>query len=894
MKRPEMAAIGRIAGRTALRNWKRTGLVVALIAIPVAAAQIASGMFAASRIAPEEYATQQLGSAGALIQAYAPTPDSAEWVEGQLADLVPGAATHSYRNVYGSIPDVTDYVEITDLDITHPLAQGKLGLVSGAVPTRSGEVAISDGVAAATNAEIGDDVSLAIDGGQTESFTVVGTFRDALYRNRDIVILSVVDMDAVFATTVNTLEFAVRDISWLVDGGDTEALVSDVRGRWEEARSSFRPEPALPRPAILEFLDADLYASLSADQIEELVAYAELRSEAILEAETAIYSEAFRLLGGSPPTYPEIGASAPSDYLGWESGADQVLQAPAVIGTVIAALMLAEVALVAGAAYATGIRRRLRELGLLSVNGATVQHLRFIVVGEGMVAGLVGAGIGTAIAIAALQFGRPVLQNFVDRYITGDLVGPFELVPPALVGVAAATIAAWVPARAAARVPAVTALEGRMPLARPHRWTVPLAAGLVGFGAFLLVVAKTALGSSGAFQAGLGVAVMIAGFALMTGPIVAWVGMRADRFPAVTRLVIRDSARQRTRAATAIAATMVVLVAPVAAAAALQTDEASQRIYGLDENPSHVVVAAGSGYDFPPDADADPRDVAAVASLLPSATQTDFSVYTVTGQIGTTPVDPPILPESVALADRAFLDALGVPDMGTELASGRAVVLGVERGRVDVVIAGTTVEGVQVPAHVMKQQFPRILVSAEMANDLGLGDPHQATLFVNDRPLNDRDREVIHRATPAARPGYAPAISSSEWMLIGSGATLLVVLLIIALVTALAATESDHDLRTMVAVGAPPRIRRTFLGIQTVYYTSFAALLAVPLTMVLLNVASSENWNQAGPFGVFEGGTVVTPWAMIGAVVVAIPLAVGAITAMTVRSAPTEPPRRIG
>ena len=52
------------------------------------------------------------------------------------------------------------------------------------------------------------------------------------------------------------------------------------------------------------------------------------------------------------------------NYTGFESGASRVLQAPAVLGTLLGALLLAEVALVAGAAYATGIRRRLRELGV--------------------------------------------------------------------------------------------------------------------------------------------------------------------------------------------------------------------------------------------------------------------------------------------------------------------------------------------------------------------------------------------------------------------------------------------------------------------------------------------------------------------------------------------------
>ncbi len=72
------------------------------------------------------------------------------------------------------------------------------------------------------------------------------------------------------------------------------------------------------------------------------------------------------------------------------------------------------------------------------------------------------------------------------------------------------------------------------------------------------------------------------------------------------------------------------------------------------------------------------------------------------------------------------------------------------------------------------------------------------------------------------------------------GVCLLVVLVVLGLVMALSATESDNDLGTMVAVGARPSLRRRFLGLQSLLYALVGGILAVPLGIGL-------NWaTQAG------------------------------------------------
>lgn len=125
------------------------------------------------------------------------------------------------------------------------------------------------------------------------------------------------------------------------------------------------------------------------------------------------------------------------------------------------------------------------------------------------------------------------------------------------------------------------------------------------------------------------------------------------------------------------------------------------------------------------------------------------------------------------------------------------------------------------------------------------------------------------------------------------GATLVVVLIVIALVTAVSAAEADHEVRTIVAVGAPGSIRRRFLGLLTGYQTLVAMALAVPLGLGLVWVFSSaQDYVYAGPFGLVDASSVTVPWAWLGGFAAILPVVIGVLTLLSVRSARVTPPRR--
>jgi hypothetical protein len=137
---------------------------------------------------------------------------------------------------------------------------------------------------------------------------------------------------------------------------------------------------------------------------------------------------------GTRPAEPSVvsRASLLRTYETRPGGLDRVMT-PQVIATLVAAVLLAEVALIAGAAYATGARRRLRELGLLGANGATTAHVRGAVVGEATVTGIVGAVAGIGAGLAVLRFGRPLMQRFLAPLLTRLELSTTDLLGPAVV-----------------------------------------------------------------------------------------------------------------------------------------------------------------------------------------------------------------------------------------------------------------------------------------------------------------------------------------------------------------------------------------------------------------------------------------------------------------------------
>src|SRR5262252_1623516 len=223
-----------------------------------------------------------------------------------------------------------------------------------------------------------------------------------------------------------------------------------------------------------------------------------------------------------------------------------------VAGLVVGMLLIA---LVAVGGFTVLAQRRLRSLGMLASTGATDRHVRLVVLANGAIVGIAGAVLGLVLGLAGWLAFRPELEQS-SHHLIPTFSLPWGVIGLALLlAVVAALFAAWLPARAITRVPIVTALSGRpAPPKQVHRSAVPGVVALaVGVGLFLY--AGKSLGNGGGmFELVLGFIALIAAVILLAPMCLTVLARLGRRAPISARLALRDLARYRARAGSALAA----------------------------------------------------------------------------------------------------------------------------------------------------------------------------------------------------------------------------------------------------------------------------------------------------------------------------------------------------
>ncbi|MDP9692977.1 UNVERIFIED_ORG: putative ABC transport system permease protein [Arthrobacter globiformis] len=298
-----------------------------------------------------------------------------------------------------------------------------------------------------------------------------------------------------------------------------------------------------------------------------------------------------------------------------------------VAAVLIAALALLEVGLLAGAAFAVGAKRQVRELALLAASGAEAPTVREVVTAAGLWLGTIAVVAG-----AVLGAGGAAAVVGVARHL-GSVRFPgfhLDILPTAAamaMGLLACFLAAVVPARQVARQAVLGALKsGRAP-AVSGPWPARVGGGLLVLAVTCLATGHT-LGLSGDLDAraariplvaGLltgGAVLGVAALVLLTGTFVKVLTARTAWMPLPLRMAARDSARNRSRTVPAVAA---VLAAATLASAAMvlsasQMEEAKRtHMWAAQENqvslPLETAPVNGTGTG--PDQAIDPAAVAA-------------------------------------------------------------------------------------------------------------------------------------------------------------------------------------------------------------------------------------------------------------------------------------------
>ncbi|WP_243060563.1 ABC transporter permease [Nocardioides sp. SR21] len=187
----------RLARRDALRARGRSILVLVMIALPVLAVTAADVVIQTQEVTGVEALDRRLGTADAqvtvpaegrpMVQRFDPM-DGATTVggkpdpptEAEISAALGGARLVEER--VGSVSYATDkgigYVEVTEVDLRDPVADGLFELTSGRLPETAGEVVVNDAVLDSGYA-LGDTLDL---GRQNPAPTIVGIADSASLR----------------------------------------------------------------------------------------------------------------------------------------------------------------------------------------------------------------------------------------------------------------------------------------------------------------------------------------------------------------------------------------------------------------------------------------------------------------------------------------------------------------------------------------------------------------------------------------------------------------------------------------------------------------------------------------------------------------------------------------
>lgn len=961
LERSNRDGIGRLARRTQRGQGRRRLLVSALIALSVLLG-VGSAVFAATMIHSDQTVgmADRFGDAVAMVAAAEPggfhglsrlslgdlTPAQRAWLDDHGGEATPVDESPDLPlpvlQALGLEPVVVppsdvlaeldvaadevlafrtsgmysfffggDETLITDLDVTHPLAGTTFDAGGRTAPLTGDEALLSPSLLAQLGVEVGETTALPGVG----HIEVVGTATRAYMRPQQVAIVA-----------------PHRDFDGL-DGAERVVRFADTA-------------PAERYGQVAQQLLRERYASLPEPTAEQRAQLGMAEGD----------------MQRPQPYGMGDNVQLRSDH---EQGFATERSMASIVGGTVTALATVIAAIVGACAFAVGMRRRIRQIGMLGAVGASPKQLGRLLRREGLVIGVGGALIGGAIG---LLLAAPIV-TVAERVVGRDLqvvIPTVGVLLPILVGALGAYLAAASPARTAARVPVVTALAGRVPLGTVPAWVPVVGAAAAVTGVLLLTDLMTGAPNNGGLAAVqlLG-AVLLAtlGTAALGIPAIALGGRIADRLPLLGRLALRDAARQRTRSAAAVAALVPVMALPVAAGTTLMNEMAfsTSTVNGVEVQPpryvergaSSLVIVTGPYFQ---DRQVPPSEasIEEIAAALPPTTDRadlvwlgdpDLSPQPATvvlpwdaeGRISSDPVsDVGAQPgaghawgQRLALATPEVLTALGLPadavpaDGGLLLAGTEWIELPSGIDELPVVQwdpdgeaapdggAGDQRESsmpgadrllgalpLTVDTTVTGGVHPGVLVDPAAADRLGLAETSRGVLVRLERtPTQAEAFEAMTRrnASPDAGGGVAVSGEQPFWTT-PRGIAVLVALAIVAvtlgvaavagMTTALAATESDADVRKAVALGAPPSLRRRLHGLQAWWHVTLAAVLGSAL-----GLAVAGTFVRTGSLGTGRPAFEV-PWLALAGWVVVVPLLVGLIIAAVMRSAPVGAPQR--
>jgi hypothetical protein len=301
----------------------------------------------------------------------------------------------------------------------------------------------------------------------------------------------------------------------------------------------------------------------------------------------------------------------------------------------------------------------------------------------------------------------------------------------------------------------------------------------------------------------------------------------------------------------------------------------------------------------------------AVTALAPSSEAIGASLFGDHGAVSGGILDDDGVYRSgfVGLGTPEAVAALRLPDEAAELlAAGTAITTAPQDGTASVqwcnhslgTCDGTDIAVVGFAGRERTWTEPEVLLPPSVAAELGLVAVEYSRLvvFVADEPLTTAQRDAIDEAMVQDFDTGASTFAGIEDVAISASThdafrpfaglvaaialpiTLAIVLVLGGCLVAIAATESDRDVATMVRVGAAPSLRRRFSGLQGWYHAALGAVLGAPIGLLVL-VSLRSAYDEPAPLAL--------PWTTLAAVVLAIPVVLGMVVMVLTRSTPPRP-----
>ncbi len=596
------------------------------------------------------------------------------------------------------------------------------------------------------------------------------------------------------------------------------------------------------------------------------------------------------------------------------------------IRIIVVAIMI-EVILLAGPAFAVGVRRQRRELALIAAAGGSPRDIRRVVIAQAAVLGL---GASVAGAVAGLVISR--VAYGLDISGLSKQLGPFDwsvllTLVSIVLGAASAMIAAYAPARQVSREPLPTVLAGRrLEAGSRSGWPV------LGLVLTVAGVAATFLASrGGSAETGIayGAILVVVGVVFLTPTLIRFIARVAPRLPLPLRLSLRDTARHTARSAPAIAAVMAAVAGVVALGIGGSSDDQQRRQeYGYSQPEGAGVINIGA--DFA-------TVNAKVRSILPGRTVTPLPAV---GAGETQMVDAlkpgcdlsedcqwqgmygfdagsqqrvTVTPFSVA--DPATLRAWGVhltQSQSDALDQGKALayttrgtgpdhtldirttpLAGSDRSKatthaVDLVTADLGMG--KVPTG-LEPFVSSLVISPATAKSFGIeAKPFAARISGTITPaLEDRldkafapDVDSMTRSVSSLRVerGYE---SDNNITLLALGiAGALAVLIGTLSATGLALNDARPDFATLNSIGAAPKTRRIMAAAQALTIAVIGVILGIAVGL-LPGILAARSLTYDGGIGT---NVVDLPWTLVAVLAVVVPLLAAGASGLFIRNNP--------